>query len=115
MAYRGKIRSYVRIEYNMKEGVGGKQQKFDKNEHVTLSGLQEREDWTYACWDLEDILKKSQLCFQRLISLKLICCTCFYTVCEYGTFNNKLLLKVFCPFFYLMFAFVLSYCFCAFC
>ena len=60
MAYRGKIRSYVRMEFTMKEGVGGNQQEFDKNVHVTLPGLQEREDWTYACWDLGEILEESQ-------------------------------------------------------
>ena len=48
------------MEFTMKEGVGGNQQEFDKNVHVTLPGLQEREDWTYACWDLGEILEESQ-------------------------------------------------------
>ena len=59
MAYRGDIRPYVRMEFTMKV----EKETLDKNEYIWLPGLQKDKevmnDWTYACWDVKDVLGNS--------------------------------------------------------
>ena len=57
MAYRGDMRPYVVMEFTMKQGT----EELEKEENIYLPGLNKRQDWTYACWDIKDFLSNSEL------------------------------------------------------